>query len=344
MKFFKSFAIAFVSAFLLTKEALAATQLTEADNEITINNADSWGMPTSVTIQYVSDLGDAETAQATNKLYLEWSMTSGNTYYTGGPPPGTLTVDSSTAFTIALTRSGTNPVVGDYDVILDVKLKYDNAGTVVTMDNVIYTFAVNVQGTAGSSQLDSTSAAGTVGGFTAGEKTDETEGDGQIVSPTPPLTLAQEGGSSGFGADVVVRVATTNTNYAIWVVGSETVTAGDQSDFLGTNYNWPAAAVTSTVEAESGFNQSVDITLSSVPVLVYDWGTVYIRLTCHYRDASNDKARRGLRSLQDGEPLGEGSAQVEGVITFDSNNSASFQITSIKFLTGVAATGAALLI
>ena len=96
-------------------KSYGSTLLTDLDTGISVNIADSFGMPTSVSIDYISDFDQAEVASTLNKAWLQWTMISGNMYYTADDPssPGTMTVDSETKCTIDLTRGETNPLVGD---------------------------------------------------------------------------------------------------------------------------------------------------------------------------------------------------------------------------------------
>ena len=292
-------------------------------------------MPTSVSIDYVSDFGTAQTSSTTDETWLEWSMVAGDTYYSGSPP-GTLSVDSSSQFTISLTRSGTDPTVGDYTVTLKVKLNYNNGGTEFLMDEVDYSFNVNVAGVASTTDISTPSAANTNGNFNYADVTEDTTGNGQVVSAIPGnLELAQVGGTASFGEDITIQATTSTPGYTIWIDATENILASDDLTFDGSDYEWPNDAVTSSVSSETGITNSVDITLKSVPAEVFNYGSVYVQLTVHFRDASND-SRRSLRSLdEDGsslQSLNEDSIQVTALVAFDSGNGSGATIDIISIL------------
>jgi hypothetical protein len=328
---------------------LAPIQLTEAIAQIGFTQ-DSNGMPLTATIQYTSDFGEALNLNTADKAWLETNVAIGGTgsgFYTGTP---SVVVNSATVFTVTLPRIGGVPTVGDYTVVLTVQLNYNNEGTNVKMDEVVYTFDVNVAGTASSAVVISASGATTVGGFTAGTITDETIGNGNVVSATPTLALAQSGSNIAFGADLVVQATVVGTTHTIWVDSAEAITVDSLDSVDSANkYEWPNAAASSSQASELTGVHLVTVTLKSVPVEVFNWATAYVKLTIHFRDESNDYPGRALRRLQDDAStkeltgLQEGIAELVAEVTFVTDESGSVTATFMILSTTVIA-GAALLL
>lgn len=308
-------------------------------------------MPTDISIQYISDFGQAVTSSASGKVWVEWSMTNGNAYYTGSPP-GALTVDSTTQFSIALTRSGAAPVVGDYAIVLNIKLWYHTAETDFKMDEVDYTFNVNIAGAASSTIVSTGSGATTGGSFNAPSITENSVGNGSVVSAAPSISLAQSGSNVAVGSDVILLATTASGTHTLWVVPTDPVIASGDTTFDESDYEWPNPAVASDVTSETGTQSTVTIHLKSVPVEVFDLQTIYIRLTVHYRDISHDfGTRRALRrSLEGGHTAvlarEGGAVDIVGKVTFgravDSGSVATSVFTIIS--TTAVGAGAALLI
>jgi hypothetical protein len=182
--------------------------------------------------------------------------------------------------------------VADYAVTLSLTLSYTNGASLVKMDEVVYTFDINIEGTASSVEVTSATATTDGGTFAPGVATEDTVGSGQIVSANPgDLGLAQDGGNTGvaFGADIVLLATTSAAGYTIWVDTTEAITADSVNTFnSGSEYEWPDAAATSSQSTETAAIQSVTLTLKSPPVSIYDMAAVYVKLTVHYRDESND--------------------------------------------------------
>jgi hypothetical protein len=314
-------------------------------------------MPTEVSIVYSTDLGQAESSSTTDSAWIEWSMSgAGAAYYTGSPP-GTLTVGSS-IFNIALARTGGDPANGDYIVDLDVILRYNNDGTEFILDHVIYTLTVHV----GGASTEKSTAAGSIsnGSISAGSVTDDLDGAGAIPPTTPTLTLAQVGGTLAFGDDIDLTVTLTGSDHTIWVDPSDPIIVSEDADFVnGLNYEWPSTALTSSTEVETGTTTSVEITLKSLPVRVFDWGTVYVQLTVHHRDISaRRRALRRRRGLQQEEDDGSSNTQdivtdgqqqqstdrIFAKVTFHSDDSGGMAVSSLVLVssTTAMAAGAAL--
>jgi hypothetical protein len=272
-----------------------------------------------------------------------------STYYSGVP---TITVDSATGYTIGLTRNSDPPAnVADYAVTLSLTLSYTNGGTLVKMDEVVYTFDINIEGIASSVEVISAIATTDGGAFAPGVATEDTVGSGQIVSANPgDLDLTQDGGNAGvaFGADIVLLATTSAAGYTIWVDPTEAITADSLNTFdSGSEYEWPDAAAISSQSTQNTAVQSVTLTLKSPPVSIYDMAAVYVKLTVHYRNESNDFARRrALRALEEGSAAyGEGSAEVVAKVTMASDGSGAVEsVEIVSFLTASALAGVALLI
>jgi hypothetical protein len=224
------------------------------------------------------------------------------------------------------------------------------------MDEVVYTFDINIEGTASSVEVISATTTTTDGGsFAPGVATEDTVGNGQIVSANPgDLGLAQDGGNAGiaFGADIVLLATTSAAGYTIWVDPTEAITADSVSTFnSGSEYEWPDAAATSSQSTQIAAVQSVTVTLKSPPVSIYDMAAVYVKLTVRYRNESNDFARRralrALRALEEGSSAayGEGSAEVVAKVTMASDGSGAVEsVEIVSFLAASALAGVALLI
>ena len=113
-------------------------------------------------------------------------------------------------------------------------------------------------------------------------------------------------------------------------------------------YDWPAALPSADFLASP--NNQVVITLSSVPVQVYNLGTAYIKLGLKFRDITGDDgARRRIlggassssRSLQ---TMEANSAEMVAKVEFatESDGSISAKVSFMAF--SAIATGTALLI
>lgn len=329
-------------------------------------------MPTTITIDYVSDFGQAETATSQGKAWLEWSMINGDTYYEA--TPGTLTVQSATQFTLTLARSGVDPTgVGDYMIGIKVKLWYNNGGQEFQMDEVDYTFIVNIAGAPGSTLVHTTTGATTSGSFSVPTVEETDVGIGEITSPTPTITLAQTGSNVAFGTDIVLEATTGSSSHTLWVDPTENIIASANLNFADElDYEWPNTAVTSSVSADSSptTTTTVTVNLKSIPVAIFELGTIYVQLTVHFRDNSNDarRTRRFLRGLEDGSifrdvgtrtgddstgsqettgnEMEDGSARFVAKVTFATDDSGSTIVSSFMVVsaTTALAAGAALLI
>jgi hypothetical protein len=232
-------------------------------------------MPTSITFGYDSDFGQAETSSTNDKPFITWSMTGGNTFYTAGSSPGSLTVDSPTQFTIVLDRSSEIPSVADYTIEFTVNLMFNNQGTEVTMDEHVYRFDVNVAGLASSVVVSTAS--------------------GLLLVPSEPQVA--------YGDDIVLQatIVADQKMSSIWVDDSEPIVVSSD----GSDYIWPSNAVMSSVtSATSTSSTTVDIMLTNVPDSVFELGSVDVQIPVHYKDTSSNDllVRRSLRGLKhDGE-------------------------------------------
>jgi hypothetical protein len=203
-----------------------------------VNSRDSYGMPTSITIGYLSEeFGQAETSSSNEKAFITWNMTGGNEFYTGSPP-GTLSVDSTSQFTIDLDRSNLLPEVADYTIELTAVLSYtNNRGSEFMMDMVVYKFDVNVAGLASSATVSTTS------GSVILEPTDSSVSYGEdivLVAIIDDNALNVRRSLRGLNTNGGEAEETLQEFGIIWVDDMEPVIASStDTRIIGFDYVWP---------------------------------------------------------------------------------------------------------
>ena len=325
-----------------------------------VYNANGDGLPTSVPISFDSDFPIDQTTKSEGHMWVEWTLTEnapGDLYnainqdndvaYTS------LAAGTNNLMTFTLAPSGTPPPVGVTTITLGVTIKYKNTATLtMNMHQKNFVITLTVTGSAATQEL-STADGSTTTTYTV-QQGDDTNAGG-VVSPLPAsgLTLTQAGGGAavGWGSPIIVEAGTDDTNYKLWLdtsVNVEVYNAASGGDLL---YVWPAALVDAPTEEASASN-NLSVTLNSVPVTLYNAGTVFVFLTIKFRDTEG--GRRVLRipatrmqtyhrSLETMEESSVGvSAPVQLIPLDDSSDGATFG--NVLTLSGAAMAGVALLI
>ena len=228
------------------------------------------------------------------------------------------------------------------------------------MDEVSYTFKVNVAGTASSVEVSTANGDGasSAGSFQAGAQEEDEISAGGVVSQKPgSLIISQLGSGIPFGADIVLQASVEGTTDTLWVDTDEDIIASQDSlSFTDPeDYEWPNAAVSADITTETAITTLVTIHLKSVPVYIFDWGVIYVRLTVHFRDVRNDMpTRRVLRGLQQQdvgsipqeEATAAGAADMIAKVTFATDDSGCVTVSSFMIVssTTLAAGAAAFLL
>jgi hypothetical protein len=274
-----------------------------------------------------------------------------DTYYSGVPVVASDPAITATQFQVDFDRTANLPPTGDYTILMAVRLEYNNNGDIVVMDAAEYTFTVNVAGSESSAVYNSGSGSSVTGGYTNADVAETETASGTVVSAPPAsLDVGHTSGGANLQDDIVLTAQITGddiADFTLWLETGDQVRMDSSVLFTTDPYVWPAAAmvIEAGKDAEVSGTSSVTLTLKSVPVYLYNSGTVFVEMTVHYRDESNDLgARRALRALQGtgGVPLEEGSANMVAQVTFGSDGSGATIITSFMVVSATALSGAAL--
>lgn len=278
------------------RQAHGATQLVDFGTVVYNGNGD--GLPTSIPISFDSDFPIDQPGKTLGSAWVEWTLTenSGATLYNAINQDSNVAFTSTAAgpgnvMTFTLSPTGTPPPVGVTLVTLDVTIKYKNAAATMNMHQKLFKITITVVGSTATQAL-STGQGSSTTTYTVQQGTGTATGGVLTPLPNVGLTLVQSGTAVAWGSPIIVQTSTTDANYKLWLDTSQTIEVYDAATAGNLLYVWPSALITAPT-LEGAASNSLAITLNSVPVTLYNKGTVYIFLKIKFRDTEG--GRRVLR-------------------------------------------------
>jgi hypothetical protein len=257
-----------------------------------------------IPVSFDTDFDVDQSNKAVGYTYIEWTLTedSGYSLYNTVDQVNNLSFDSTSkgtgrvaTFTVNPT-SGNTPAVGStFVVTLGVTLKYVNTANLsLVMHSNIFTITLSIVGGENTQEVASTSTSTTA----FSPATIDQPKSSLVATPAPPgLVLLPNGGSVAYPSPIVVVANANDATVNLWLDDTGSVEIRDGAEVTDTLlYVWPKSMVSATATTETPNTSSITITLHSVPVTLYNQGTIYVFLTVKFRDTEGD--RRALRGLQ----------------------------------------------
>lgn len=261
------------------------------------------GLPKTIPISFDTDFVVDQSNKGVGSTYMEWSLSedSGNNLYNAVDQNNDLAFDQTSAgtgrvATFTLNPTGNGPAVGSTVVVtLHLSLKYVNTDSVtLLMHSRVFSVTLSILGAENSHPLVSSRVSTT----TFSPLSTDQSNNSEVTSPAPPgLALQQSGGSVTFPNPIVLAVDANDASYNVWFDSTVSVDIRDGAQVTDRLvYTWPASMVSASVTSQTSGVSSLAVTLSSVPVSLYNQETIYAFLSVKFLKTEGD--RRALRGAE----------------------------------------------